>query len=74
MVKKSKPIALGEVRDSAREMLASGEGDEALEYLLSALDSVLEKNRSLELLLAKLRRQQVGKKSERIDPRQLSQT
>jgi len=72
MANKSKPLALEEIRDSAREMLASGEVDEALDYLLSALDSVLEKNRSLELLLAKLRRQQVGKKSERIDPRQLS--
>ena len=72
MASKGNPVALQDVRESAREMLASGQVDEALEYLLSALDSVLQKNNSLEMLLAKLRRQQVGKKSERIDPRQLS--
>ena len=72
MATKTQPVALEEVRESAAEMLARGEGTEALEYLLTALDSLLQKNRHLELLVAKLRREQVGKKSERIDPAQLS--
>jgi transposase len=72
MTKTSKTVQLQDVRDSARGMLASGQTDEALDYLLSALDSLLQKNRELELLLAKLRRERAGKRSERIDPAQLS--
>lgn len=52
--------------------MAEGQVDEAFEFFLSALESVLRKNRELELLLAKLRRERIGKRSERVDPAQLS--
>lgn len=65
------PSALGQVRDSARALLAEGKVEEAFEFFLSALDAVLRKSRDLELLIAKLRRERVGTRSERIDPRQL---
>jgi transposase len=39
---------------------------------MSALSSVLQQNQQLEQLLAKLQRAQVGRSSERIDPRQLA--
>jgi transposase len=51
-------------------MMAEGRGDEAFDFLLSALAAVLKKSRELELLLAKLRR--VGRSSERVDPGQLA--
>lgn len=53
-------------------MLSSGRTEEALEYLLSALSSVLDKHRELELLVEKLRRERVGKRSEKLDPKQLA--
>jgi len=67
----AEPSALRQIRDSAQALLADGKVDEAFEFFVSALDAVLRKTRDLELLVAKLRRQQVGKKSERIDPGQL---
>ena len=66
------PEALGQIREGAQALLAEGRQEEACEYMLSALDAVLRKNRDLELLLAKLRRQGAGKSSERVDPAQLS--
>jgi hypothetical protein len=63
--------ALRPIRESARALLAEGKVEEAFEFVVSALDAVLRKTRDLELLVAKLRRQQVGKRSERIDPAQL---
>lgn len=63
--------ALRQIRESARALLAEGRVEEAFEFVVSALDAVLRKTRDLELLVAKLRRQQVGKRSERIDPAQL---
>jgi len=65
------PPALRQVRDSAQALLTEGKVDEAFEFVVSALDAVLRKTRDLELLVAKLRREQVGKRSERIDPAQL---
>ena len=67
----AEPSALRQIRESAQALLADGKVDEAFEFFVSALDAVLRKTRDLELLVAKLRRQQVGKKSERIDPGQL---
>jgi transposase len=63
--------ALRQIRESAQALLADGKVDEVFDFFVSALDAVLRKTRDLELLVAKLRRQQVGKKSERIDPGQL---
>ncbi len=65
------PPALRQVRESAQALLTEGKVDEAFEFVVSALDAVLRKTRELELLVTKLRREQVGKRSERIDPAQL---
>jgi len=67
----SEPSALRQIRESAQALLAEGKVEEAFEFFVSALDAVLRKTRDLELLVAKLRREQVGKRSERIDPGQL---
>jgi len=64
--------ALAQVRETARAMMAEGRGDEAFDFLLSALAAVLKKSQELELLLAKLRRERLGKTSERVDPGQLA--
>ena len=65
------PCALQQVREAANAFLAEGKVQEAIEFFASALEAVLQKSRELELLVAKLRREQYGKKSERLDPRQL---
>ena len=63
---------LEQVRTSATALLREQKAEEALELVFSALDSVLRKSRELELLVAKLRRERLGQKSERIDPAQLA--
>ena len=66
----SSPLA--QVRESAEALLAEGQVDEAFDFFVSALEAVLRQNRDLEFLVAKLRRERVGKRSERVDPGQLS--
>lgn len=63
--------ALGQIRELAQALLREGKVEETWELFLSALEAVLVKNRELELLVAKLRRERIGSKSERIDPGQL---
>jgi transposase len=63
--------ALRQVRESAQAMLAEGKVDEAFEFFISALDAVLRKTRDLELLVAKLRKERIGKQSEQVDRAQL---
>src|SRR5437867_8148162 len=63
--------ALRQIKESAQALLAQGKADEAWELFLAALEAVLVKNRDLELLVAKRRRERIGAKSERIDPAQL---
>src|SRR5215472_9094886 len=65
------PSALRQIRESAQALRGEGQVEEAFEFFLSALEAVLRKTRDLELLVAKLRREGVGKRSERIDPGQL---
>lgn len=60
-----------QVREAAQALLKRGQADEALELSFSALAAVLDKNRDLELLVAKLRRERIGKSSERVNPDQL---
>ncbi len=67
----AEPSALRQIRGSAQALLAEGKADEAWELFVSALEAVLVKNRELELLVAKLRRERIGTNSERIDPAQL---
>jgi transposase len=66
------PGALRQIRESAQALLAQGKVDETWELFLAALEAVLVKNRELELLVAKLRRERLGAKSERLDLAQLS--
>jgi transposase len=65
-------VALRQIRESAQALFAQGKVDETWELFLAALEAVLVKNRELELLVAKLRRERLGTKSERLDPAQLS--
>jgi transposase len=65
------PFAVRQVRESAQALLAEGKVEEAFEFVVSALDAVLRKTREMELLLAKLQKQHLGKRSERVDPDQL---
>jgi transposase len=64
--------ALQQMRASAQTLLREGKGDESCALLLAALEALLVKNHELELLLAKLRRERIGRHSERIDPAQLA--
>jgi transposase len=63
--------ALRQIRESAQKLLSQGKSGEAWELLFSALEAVLAKNRDQELLIAKLRRERIGQKSERLDPAQM---
>lgn len=67
----SAPPALSQIRDSARSLATEGKTDEAVDLLVSALDAVLRKSRELELMVLKLQKERVGKRSERVDPGQL---
>ena len=53
-------------------MLLEGKTQETWELLLSALESVLSRNCDLEMLVAKLRRERMNPRSERLDPAQLA--
>jgi transposase len=66
------PVALRQIRESAHALLSQGKVEETWELFLAALEAVLVKNRELELLVAKLRRERLGPKSERLDPAQLA--
>jgi transposase len=66
------PLAFTQVRAGVQALLADGKMEEAVDYSLAALGGVLKKMTELELLLAKLRRQQAGVRSERISPEQLA--
>src|SRR5439155_2262771 len=63
--------ALRQIKESAQALVEGGKTEEAWELFVSALEAVLVKNRELELLVAKLRRERIGTKSERIDPAQM---
>ncbi len=65
------PYAVRQVREAAQALLAEGKVEEAFEFCVSALDAVLRKTTELELLLAKMQKQRLGTRSERIDPAQL---
>jgi len=64
--------ALAQIRESAQALLAQGKVDETWEFFLAALDAVLMKNRELELLVLKLRRERLGRHTERLEPRQIA--
>jgi transposase len=63
---------LKQIREHMRSLLASGNGDEALEMAVTILAELLTQNEELALRLAKLQRERVGRRSEKIDPQQLT--
>jgi transposase len=63
---------LEQVRAAAGALLREHKVDEAFELVLSAMDAVLQKSRELELLVAKLRRERLGQRSERVNAAQLA--
>lgn len=65
-------MPLEQVRSAAAALLREQKVDEAFELLLSAMDAVLRKSRELELLVAKLRRERLGQRSERVSAAQLA--
>ena len=64
--------ALRQIKESAQALLRKGKTEETWELLLSALNAVLSRNCDLELLVAKLRRERLNPRSERLDPAQLA--
>jgi transposase len=68
----TEPGPVEQIREAAQALLAEGRTEEAFEYFLAALAAVLRKNTELELLLAKLGRERVASRSERISPEQLA--
>lgn len=66
------PPSLAQIRDTAQALLAQGKVDETWDFFVAALDAVLVKNRELELLVLKLRRERIGRHAERLDPRQIA--
>ena len=68
----TEPAPVEQIREAAQALLAEGRTEEAFEYFLAALAAVLRKNTELELLLAKLGRERVASRSERISPEQLA--
>lgn len=53
-------------------LACEGNVEEARELMLAAFESLAGRNRELELLVEKLRRASVGKRSEAIDPKQMA--
>jgi transposase len=64
-------VALTQIRHSALGLLEQGRSEEALALVVAALEAVLRRSSELELQLAKLQRERLGRRSERIDPAQL---
>jgi transposase len=63
---------LEQVRALLRSLLAEGRNDEAIEVALSMLGQLQAHNADLAWQVLKLRREQYGRRSERVDPAQLS--
>jgi transposase len=70
--KMSGGAAFTQVHSVVQEMEKAGRQDEVRDYLLAALAAVLQKSGELELLIAKLRRERVGKRGEGTDGTQLA--
>ena len=64
--------ALRQLRASAQALLDEGKVDETCDRVFAALQAALVKTRELEWLLAKLRRERIGRHSERLNPGQFA--
>jgi transposase len=62
---------LEQVRSLLRSLLQEGRNDEAVDLALTLLQQLQANNAELALELARMRRERMGKRSERIDPAQL---
>ena len=69
---KKKQVELAQVRDLLRSLIAEGRSDEAIDMALAMLGQLEAHNRELLLRLELLRKEQSGRRSERMDPAQLS--
>ena len=67
-----KPDDLDAVRAMLKALVAENRGDEAVEAAVAMLGKLRSLNTELLLKLAALRREQGGRRSEKIDPAQLS--
>jgi transposase len=65
-------IDLQHVRQVLVDLIGAGKPDEAIATVLSLLERLRDKNAELELRVRDLLRHQFGRRSERIDPNQLS--
>jgi hypothetical protein len=64
--------ALAQIRANAEALFAQGKVDETWDFLLAALEAVLASHHELELLVLKLRRERLGRHTERLDTRQIA--
>lgn len=64
-------LNLDVVRKQLSELLAKGAHDELLEVVLALLENLGRRTASLEFELMRLRKSSKGRKSEKLDPRQL---
>jgi len=65
-------VDLQQIRQVLCDLHAAGKHDEAIEAVLSLLERLRDRNTELELRLGQLLRRQFGRRSEKIDPNQLS--
>ena len=61
-----------QVRDLLISLISEGRGDEAVDAALSMMEQLRSQNTELQLKLMQLRQARAGKRSERLDPEQLS--
>jgi len=67
-----KPLDLKEIGEHLRSLLSEGRPDEAIEMVLAMLSQLQAKNSDLVLKLLRLERERSGRRSERMDPEQIS--
>jgi transposase len=68
----SKSHDLAAIRELLQSLIAEGRADEAIEAALSMLSQLHQQNTELMLKLTQLRRERSGRRSEKIDPAQLT--
>lgn len=66
------PLDLEQISNHLRSLLAEGRADEALEMMISMISQLHRSNVDLIVKLMKVERERSGKRSERMDPKQIS--
>jgi transposase len=69
---KKKTLDLDQIGGHLRSLLADGHADEAIEMVIAMLSQLQTKNMELVLKLMKMERERSGRRSERMDPKQIS--